>query len=39
MCFRSPAPQKPVKCPECGAMNPPVNKQCSKCKAQLDDKK
>lgn len=37
MCFRPPTAQKPVRCPQCGALNPPINKQCNKCKAKLED--
>ncbi len=35
MCFRPPTAQKPIKCSECGAMNPPNTKECRKCKADL----
>jgi ribosomal protein L40E len=40
MCFRPPAAGKPKKCPQCGTLNPPVAKECKKCKALLvEDKK
>lgn len=35
MCFRPPQAQKPTKCPQCGAMNPPTKKNCGKCQADL----
>lgn len=35
MCFRPPAAQKPIKCPACGTVNPPTNKTCKKCQAEL----
>lgn len=35
MCFRPPTAGKAVKCPECGAMNPPMGVKCVKCKADL----
>lgn len=36
MCFRPPtAGKKPVKCPQCGAVNPGTGKNCLKCKAEL----
>ncbi|CDX00564.1 hypothetical protein DesLBE_2816 [Desulfitobacterium sp. LBE] len=39
MCFRPPSAQKPVKCPQCGALNPPISKKCIKCKAELAKEK
>ncbi len=36
MCFRPPSAQKPVKCPQCGALNPAISKKCVKCKAELE---
>ncbi len=38
MCFRPPNAAKPIKCPNCGAMNPPTNAKCRKCEADLKDK-
>lgn len=38
MCFRPPTAQKPLKCPACGAVNPPIAKECIKCKAKLGKK-
>ncbi|HHY25883.1 hypothetical protein [Desulfitobacterium sp. PCE1] len=38
MCFRPPTAGKPVKCPECGAVNPATAKTCLKCKADLTKK-
>lgn len=35
MCFRPPNAQKPIKCPACGTFNPPINKVCKKCGAEL----
>lgn len=35
MCFRPPQVGKPIKCPECGAMNPFNQAKCKKCKAEL----
>lgn len=35
MCFRPPTAGKPVKCPECGSINPATAKTCLKCKADL----
>ncbi|ACL20393.1 hypothetical protein [Desulfitobacterium hafniense] len=35
MCFRPPSAGKPKKCPDCGALNPSVVKNCVKCKADL----
>lgn len=39
MCFRPPTPSKPIKCPDCGALNPTVAKKCVKCKADLSPAK
>lgn len=39
MCFRPPTAGKPVKCPQCGAINPGVAKNCIKCKADLSQVK
>ncbi|SHN51895.1 hypothetical protein [Desulfitobacterium chlororespirans] len=36
MCFRPPSAQKPVKCPQCGALNPAISKKCIKCKTELE---
>jgi len=35
MCFRPPSIVKPAKCPDCGTVNPPTKKICSKCQADL----
>lgn len=35
MCFRPVQVQTPIKCPECGAMNPFNRDTCKKCKAEL----
>lgn len=35
MCFRPPSAGKPVKCPECGSINPAIAKNCVKCKTDL----
>lgn len=35
MCFRPPQVQKPIKCPECGALNPPIKQTCMKCQADF----
>lgn len=35
MCFRPPTVgKKPIKCPICGAMNPPTAKKCVQCGAE-----
>lgn len=39
MCFRPPAAGKAIKCPSCGAMCPPVAKNCIKCKTDLTEAK
>ena len=39
MCFRPAYAGKPVKCPSCEKMNPPQNKQCIQCKADLPSNK
>lgn len=39
MCFRPPSTQKPVKCPQCGALNPAISKKCIKCKTELTSEK
>lgn len=35
MCFRPVQVQTPIKCPECGAMNPFNRDTCKKCKVEL----
>jgi hypothetical protein len=35
MCFRPPTVGKSITCPQCGAVNPGLAKNCTKCKADL----
>lgn len=35
MCFRPPTVSKPIKCTNCGMLNPPIAKACIKCKTEL----
>ncbi|MBP1763720.1 MAG: putative glyoxalase [Firmicutes bacterium] len=35
MCFRPPTATRTVKCPDCGALNQAVKKNCTKCQADL----
>lgn len=35
MCFRPPTAGKPIKCPQCGSINPATAKTCIKCKEDL----
>ena len=35
MCYRPAAAAKASKCPNCGALNPPIAKTCLKCKTDL----
>jgi predicted RNA-binding Zn-ribbon protein involved in translation (DUF1610 family) len=35
MCFRPPYVGKPIKCPNCGKMNPATNKNCVQCNTEL----
>jgi ribosomal protein L40E len=35
MCFRPPTAGKPIKCPQCGSVNPSMAKNCIKCKTDL----
>ncbi len=35
MCFRPPTATRTVKCPECGALNQAIKKNCTKCQADL----
>lgn|GEM_PF-3064862 len=37
MCFRPAAAAVPTKCPNCGALNPPIAKTCLKCKTDLTE--
>jgi ribosomal protein L40E len=39
MCFRPPSASKPKKCPNCDALNPPIAKNCVKCKSALTEEK
>ncbi|XWX62607.1 hypothetical protein AusDCA_2718 [Desulfitobacterium sp. AusDCA] len=35
MCFRPPISAKPIKCPQCGFLNPATAAKCKKCNADL----
>jgi len=35
MCFRPPTATRTVKCPDCGALNQAIKKNCTKCQADL----
>ena len=37
MCYRPATAAKANKCPNCGALNPPIAKTCIKCKVSLTE--